>query len=70
MRLTVTVSLLGSASFVVVQGLSLLPLLDIQNLLSSLGPANANDPRFTTHSPPGPGDGRLPSISSKVDPSY
>ncbi|KAK1917658.1 hypothetical protein P3342_000372 [Pyrenophora teres f. teres] len=51
MRFTVTVSLLSSASFIVVQALSLplLPDLDITDLLSSLSPVNENDPRFKIH---------------------
>nr|ANZ54411.1 heme-thiolate peroxidase HTP7 [Leptoxyphium fumago] len=34
--------------------------LDVDNLLSGLGPAPAGDPRFTDFQPPGPGDVRSP----------
>ncbi|KAF2032120.1 Cloroperoxidase [Setomelanomma holmii] len=50
---------LAVASVTSAQGLLGLPL-DIGELLSSLGPAPANDPRFTDFHPPGTGDVRSP----------
>lgn len=40
--------------------------LDIPGLLSSLGPAPANDPRFTNFQKPGPNDG----ASINIDTAY
>lgn len=37
-------------------------LLDIPGLLAGLGPAPAGDSRFTTFTPPGHNDGKLPTF--------
>ncbi|KAF3005194.1 hypothetical protein E8E13_010751 [Curvularia kusanoi] len=62
MRLTLaTIATLAVSAAALPQGGSLLGLpLDIGALLKSLGPAPANDPRFTTFTPPGSGDVRSP----------
>jgi hypothetical protein len=40
--------------------------LDIEGLLKSLGPAPANDPRFTTWTAPGPHDGTFEHLGNVV----
>lgn len=62
MRLTIVMSGLMASATAHPQGGSLLGLpldlpLDIGALLRSLGPANANDPRFRNFKPAGSGDG-------------
>ena len=58
MRLTVVATSLAAVVTAHPQGGSLLGIpLDIGALLKSLGPAPASDPRFTTFTPPGSGDG-------------
>ena len=63
MRSTFAITLL--ASVVSAKGLLGLPL-DIGALLSSLGPAPANDPRWTDFHPAGTGDGTPPLIPSSI----
>lgn len=58
MRITIVAGVLLGSVVAHPQGGSLLGLpLDIGSLLKSLGPAPANDPRFTDFHPPGTGDG-------------